>query len=134
MVLVGEGVEVLVLVVGHVLHTLVHGGAAVPNLLQHSLQDDHVTNHWVLQHVHLHIRSTLGPLHGPLDTGGRNTLNVGFKETVNTLKPLVFDLSRLGRGSKTCLYLMQHHVGVGDQVVWERTEAALDAGVYLQHR
>lgn len=52
-VFVGEGVEVLLFLVYDVLQAFVDRCAAMANLLQHSLKDDHVTDHRVLQHVNL---------------------------------------------------------------------------------
>lgn len=53
MVLVGEGVEVLLLVLDQVLEPLVDRGAAVPDLLQDRLEDDHVPNDGIFQHIDL---------------------------------------------------------------------------------
>lgn len=53
-VFIGEGVEVFLFVLDHVLHTLVDRCAAVSNLLQDGLKDDDVTNHSRLQHINLH--------------------------------------------------------------------------------
>lgn len=53
MVFVGEGVEVLLLVVDQILEAFVDRGAAVAKLLQDRLQDDHVPDPRRLQHVHL---------------------------------------------------------------------------------
>lgn len=52
-VFIGKGVEVLLFLVYDVLQAFVDRCAAVPDLLQHGLQDDHVTNHRVFQHVDL---------------------------------------------------------------------------------
>lgn len=53
MVLVGKGVKVSLFVMDEVLQALVDWSAAVPDLLHDSLQDDHVTDHRVLQHIYL---------------------------------------------------------------------------------
>lgn len=54
MVFIGEGVEVFLFLLDHILHTLVDRCAAVSNLLQDGLKDDDVTNHSLLQHIDLH--------------------------------------------------------------------------------
>lgn len=52
-VFVGKGVEVFLFLVYDVLQAFVDWCTAVAYLLQHSLNDNHVTDHRILQHVNL---------------------------------------------------------------------------------
>ena len=53
MVFVGKCVDVFLFLVYDVLQAFVDRRAAVSNLLQHGLKDDHIPNHRILQHVNL---------------------------------------------------------------------------------
>lgn len=53
MVFVGKGVEALLFLMYDVLQAFVDWCTAVAYLLQHSLKDNHITNHRIFQHVNL---------------------------------------------------------------------------------
>lgn len=59
-VFVGKRVKVLLFLMYHVLQTLIDRRAAVSDFLQNSLEDDHIANHRVLQHVDLQYTETDG--------------------------------------------------------------------------
>ncbi len=52
-VLVGKCVDVFLFLMYDVLQALVDWCTAMADLLQHSLKDDHITNHRIFQHVDL---------------------------------------------------------------------------------
>lgn len=52
-VFISEGVEVFLFLVYHVLQAFIDWCTAVAYLLQHSLKDNHITNHRIFQHVNL---------------------------------------------------------------------------------
>lgn len=52
-VFVGEGVEMFLFLMYDVLQAFIDRCTAVTNLLQHSLKNDHIANHRILQYVNL---------------------------------------------------------------------------------
>lgn len=53
MVFVSKAVEVFLFLMYYVLQAFIDGCTAVAYLLQHSLKDNHITNHRIFQHVNL---------------------------------------------------------------------------------
>lgn len=58
MVFVGERVKVLLFLMYHVFHAFINRRAAVSDFLQNCLEDDHIANHRIFQHVNLQNTET----------------------------------------------------------------------------